>query len=90
MATFYKGTQLWSVDFRYDGRARHWVTALPAGTRDAHTRFARRLADLYGGHATLVDVRPASPEEETQFIRGTLPRNAYCPVLRARPRLPNG
>lgn len=84
----FRGTRLWAVAFRYDGRDRQWVTALPAGEDDARAVFEERLANLYGAHATLVEVRPASAEEETQFIRGTLPRNAYCPVARAKPRTP--
>lgn len=84
----FRATRLWAVAFRYDGRDRHWVTALSAGTADARAVFEERLADLYGRHATLVEVRPATADEETQFIHGTLPRNAYCPVARARPRTP--
>jgi hypothetical protein len=82
----FRATRLWAVAFHYDGRPRNWVTPLPADTPDARAVFEARLADLYGRHATLVEVRPATPEEETQFIRGTLPRNAYCPEARAKPR----
>jgi hypothetical protein len=70
------------VDFHHDGRARRWVTALPAQVEDGRAAFAAKLADLYGRHAHLVDARPATAEEEAQYVAGTLPRNVYCPVLR--------
>lgn len=88
MATFYRSTRLWAVEFQYDGRTRHWVTALPSQEEDAQLIFRQRLANLYGSHARLIDVRLATPDEESQFIAGTLPRNVYCPVLRAQPRKP--
>ena len=82
MATFYKSTRLWTVDFHYEGRPRRWVTALPSDVEDGRAVFAQRLADLYGKHATLLEVRLATAEEESQFIAGTLPKNVFCPVLR--------
>jgi hypothetical protein len=40
------------------------------------------LADLYGTRARLQVVRAATAEEETQYIRGDLPRNIFCPTGR--------
>jgi len=85
MATFYRSTRLWTVDFQYDGRSRRWVVALPATTDDGRAVFAGRLAELYGARARLLEARLSTPEEELQFIAGTLPRNVYCPVLRHAP-----
>lgn len=82
VATFYKSTRLWTVDFHYEGSPRRWVTALPSGVEDGRAVFAARLADLYGSRATLLEARLATAEEESQYIAGTLPRNIYCPVLR--------
>ena len=85
MADFYKTSKVWVVDFTYDGHPRRWLKALPAGT-DAATAIANLLRDLYGARSRLVTLRPASPDEETQYIRGDLPRNMLCPTGR-RPDL---
>lgn len=82
MAALFKRTQVWVVEFRYDGRARRWFKALPQGT-DAPAAMRALLLDLYGAHATLAQVRPATPEEELDYIRGNLPRNMLCPTGRA-------
>jgi hypothetical protein len=78
---FYKRSEVWVVDFTYDGRPRRWLKALPAGS-DARARVQAIVADLYGARARIVQVRPASAEEETQYIRGELPKNLYCPTGR--------
>ncbi len=78
MATFFKHSQVWVVDFRYEGRPRRWLTALPAGT-DGPAVMQARLADLYGRRVTVESVRPATPGEDAAYVRGDLPRNAYCP-----------
>lgn len=90
MATFFKRSEVWVVDFFHDGRARRWFTALPVGT-DGQAGMQARLQDLYGGRATQVVARPATPQEELAYVRGDLPRNAYCPSGKAplgEPRLP--
>lgn len=83
---FYRSTALWVVDFTYDGHPRRWLKALPAGT-DARSRMEAIVKDLYGSRGHMVEVRPATRDEETQYIRGDLPRNLYCPTGRsASPR----
>lgn len=85
MATFYKTSRVWVLDFTYDGHPRKWVKAVREG-EDARAGFEAQLLDLYEGRARVVDVRPASPEEETQYLRGTLPGNVLCPTGRGTPR----
>jgi hypothetical protein len=82
MAQFFRTSKVWVVDFTYDGHPRHWLKALPHAA-DAHAELSSQLADLYGGRARLTAVRLATPEEETQYIRGELPANAICPTGRA-------
>jgi hypothetical protein len=40
------------------------------------------LAALYGDSARLVAVRPATEDEETQYLRGEEPKNVLCPTGR--------
>lgn len=86
MATFFRSSRVWAVEFTYDGRTRHWLQALPEGS-DAVATMQERLRDLYGAHATLVAVRPATPQEEMDYGRGDLPANPLCPTGRS-PRTP--
>lgn len=91
MAQLFRRTQVWVVEFHHDGRARRWFKALPQGT-DAPSEMARVLRELYGAHATLQAVRPATPQEELDYVRGNLPRNVLCPTGRAprgTPRSPS-
>ena len=81
MATFFKSSTTWVIDFRYDGRARRWFKAYPADD-DAAADAAARLAALYGDRATLVAVRPATDAEERAYLRGEQPVNVYCPTGR--------
>lgn len=81
MAEFFKTSTVWVIDFHYDGRPRRWFRAYRAGD-DVPALVRRQLADLYAERARLVEVRPASEEEELQYLRGEEPRNAYCPTLR--------
>ncbi len=81
MAEFFRTSTLWVIDFRHDGRPRRWFKAFAADT-DAHAAAAAWLADLYEGHAQIVSVRPATDEEERQYLRGEEPRNVYCPTGR--------
>ncbi len=78
MATFFKRSEVWVVDFHYDGRARRWLTALPAGS-DGPALMRERLHALYGDRAVLAGVRPATPQDDDAYVRGDLPRNACCP-----------
>lgn len=84
VAEFYKTSKVWVVDFTYDGHPRRWLKALPDGT-DAAAEMATLLRDLYADRCRIVSVRAATPEEETQYIRGDLPRNIICPTGRRAP-----
>ncbi|HWI82016.1 hypothetical protein [Ramlibacter sp.] len=85
MAQFFRTSKVWVVEFAYDGHPRRWLKALPQSA-DARAEIEAQLGDLYGGRAKVVAVRPASPEEELQYIRGDLPLNVMCPTGRAPPR----
>jgi hypothetical protein len=78
---FYKSSQLWVVDFTYDGHPRRWLKVLRAGT-DARARMEAIVSELYGRRGRIADVRLATADEETQYIRGELPKNLYCPTGR--------
>jgi hypothetical protein len=69
------------VDFRYDGRPRRWFKALDASA-DAPALVRQELHALYGNRAQLVEVRPATADEEGQYLRGDVPVNVYCPTGR--------
>jgi hypothetical protein len=84
VAQFYKSSKVWVVDFTYDGHPRRWLKALPAGA-DAAAEMGTLLQDLYGARGHLVAVRAATADEETQYIRGDLPRNIFCPTGRRPP-----
>lgn len=79
MATFLRNSQVWAVEYQYDGRTRHWLRALPRGA-DAGSAMTDLLRELCGDHARLVTVRPATDQEDEDFRRGHLPRNAHCPT----------
>jgi hypothetical protein len=78
---FYRSSQIWVVEFTYDGRPRRWLKALRQGT-DAPSAMRALLTELYGPHAKLAEVRPAHPEEEMDYVHGNLPHNAFCPSAR--------
>jgi hypothetical protein len=84
LAEFFKTSRVWVVDFLHDGRPRRWFKAL-AAPADVSSLMADTLRDLYGEHARLVAVRPASEEEELQYLRGEEPVNVYCPTGRPDP-----
>jgi hypothetical protein len=87
MAQFFRTSKVWVVDFTYDGHPRRWLKALPQSA-DAQAQVASQLADLYGSRASVVAVRPATPEEEMQYVRGELPKNMICPTGRGPLRRP--
>ncbi len=92
MATFFRSSTVWVIDFHYEGRPRRWLKALPE-VCDAWHEAQAMLQDLYGDHARLAGVRRATPEEDRDYLRGNLPRNAYCPTGKAplsEPRPPGG
>lgn len=82
MADLLRSNQVWAVEYQYDGRTRHWLKALPLGA-DAAATVRALLHDLYGPHARLVSVRPATDLEDEDYRRGRTPRNAYCPTGKA-------
>ena len=69
------------VDFHYDGRPRRWLRAFDTAV-DVEAKMTDDLRNLYGGHAKLVQVRHATPDEDEQYLRGDLPSNAICPTGR--------
>ena len=72
MAQFFRTSTIWVVEFTFDGRPRRWLKALPQGA-DARSELQAQVAELYGRRARVTTVRPASVEEETQYIRGERP-----------------
>ncbi|MBU1360902.1 MAG: hypothetical protein KKC79_09380 [Gammaproteobacteria bacterium] len=81
MAEFFKTSQVWVVDFRYDGRARRWFKSFRTDD-DVPASMTATLRDLYGDRARLVAVRRATQDEELQYVRGALPKNMHCPTGR--------
>jgi hypothetical protein len=81
MTAFFKPSTTWVVDFRHDGHPRRWFKVFGPGV-DVRGQVAAQLRDLYGDRARLVEVRPASEEEETQYLRGEEPKNVLCPTGR--------
>lgn len=82
MARLFRNSQVWAVEYQYDGRTRHWLKALPREA-DAELTMRDLLKDLYGDRARLIQVRPATDLEDEDFRRGRLPQNAYCPTGKA-------
>jgi hypothetical protein len=81
MPGFLKPSCTWVVDFRYQGHARRWFR-VAAPDADLRGPVQRELAELYGAQAQLVEVRPATQDEETQYLRGEEPKNLICPTGR--------
>jgi hypothetical protein len=71
----------WVVDFRYQGHARRWFK-VAAPDVDMAAVMQRELTALHGAQAALVEVRHATPDEETQYLRGEEPKNLICPTGR--------
>lgn len=82
MATFFKSSKVWVIDFTYEGRPRKWFKALPEGS-DARREMEALVQDLYGKRGQVVEVRPATAQEETDYIQGNLPKNMLCPTGRS-------
>jgi hypothetical protein len=83
VSDFFKTSTTWVVDFRYDGRPRRWFKAFGPNV-DVHAKTSTLLQDLYGERARLVEVRRATPEEESQYLRGEETKNVLCPTGRRR------
>ena len=84
MSEFFKTSTTWVVDFRYDGRPRRWIKAFKPDD-DVNNEMTSLLQALYGTRAKLVEVRRATEDEETQYLRGTEPKNVMCPTGRRGP-----
>ena len=84
MSGYFKTSTTWVVDFRYEGRPRRWFKICGPGV-DAQARMTTLLHDLYGDRAQWIEVRPATADEETQYLRGEEPKNALCPTGRHQP-----
>ena len=84
MATFFKSSRLWVIEFTYDGRPRRWIKPMREG-QDGHAILQAELADLYGARARVMHIRLATHEEETQYIHGDSPKNVLCPTGRRGP-----
>jgi hypothetical protein len=84
VSDFFRTSTTWVVDFRYDGRARRWFKACGPGV-DVRETMSALLRDLYGERARLVEVRKATPEEETRYLRGEETKNVFCPTGRRLP-----
>lgn len=87
MAEFFRHSRVWVLDFQYDGHPRRWLRALPEGC-DAAAHWAAELQALYGGRARLLQVRPASDDEDRQYGRGEGARLAACPTAAGTPLQP--
>ena len=81
MSEFFKTSTTWVVDFRYEGRARRWFKAFGPGD-DVSKEMTHLLQALYGERAQLSEVRKATEDEETQYLRGEEPKNILCPTGR--------
>jgi hypothetical protein len=81
---FFRTSTTWVVDFRYEGRSRRWFKAFGPGV-DVRARMESELLQLYGNRAQVVEVRPATDEEEAQYLRGEEPKNTFCPTGRCAP-----
>jgi hypothetical protein len=82
MIQLFKSSTVWVIDYRYEGRPRRWFRAYPAGA-EARLLAQAELADLFGRQAQIVDVRPATDEEERQYVRADVPGNVLCPTGRS-------
>lgn len=81
MAPFFKNRRLWVVEYYWRGRPRRWYKALPEGA-DGQSLLAAELADVHGPQARVASIRLATAPEETDYLRGTAPRNILCPTGR--------
>lgn len=82
MTEFFRRSTTWAVEYRYDGRFRCIFKVMPEGS-DVRTFMVAELAELYGSHAELGEIRLATEEEERAYLKGENQRNALCPTGRA-------
>jgi hypothetical protein len=81
MATFFKPSSLWVIDYRFDGRDRRWYKSFRSDV-DTKAEAQDQLADLHGNRARLTEVRRATDNEERQYVRGEQPKTNFCPTGR--------
>jgi hypothetical protein len=79
--TRFRASTTWVIDFRHDGHPRRWFRTFGRDV-DVPERIAAELAELHGDRARLVEVRPATAAEESQYLRGEEPKNVLCPTGR--------
>lgn len=79
MADFFRTSTVWVVDFSYDGRARRLYRAFPLGT-DVLSVMRQELLELHGDRAQMHAARQATDAEDLQYVRGELPKKAWCPT----------
>lgn len=75
----FRRSRTWVIDYLHRGRARRRFQILEAGA-DAERFALDDLRERYADEARLVSVRPATPDEERDYLRGEEPRNVYCPT----------
>jgi len=75
---FFRTSTTWVVDFRYEGHPRRWFKVMAPGL-DVRTLMVTELRQLYGDRAQVVEVRPATEEEEAHYLRGEEPKISFCP-----------
>lgn len=78
---FYRNSTTWVIDFLYEGRPRRWFKVFDEGL-DPTQQVQEELRALYGDRAQWAGARVATPDEESQFLRGEEAKNAYCPTDR--------
>ncbi len=78
---FFKSTALWVIDYHYEGRPRRLFKPY-AVQADVPALAADELQQLFGSKARLEAARPATDEEERQWLRDEQPRNVLCPTGR--------
>lgn len=78
---FYRNSNTWVIDFRYEGQPRRWFKVLGQGL-DPTRQVQEGLRALYGSWVQGVGVRAATAEEEAQFLRGEVVKNVLCPTGR--------
>ena len=82
MSEFFKTSTTWVVDFRYEGLARRWFKAFGPGD-DVSKDVTHLLQAVYGDRAQFIEVRKATEDEETRYLRGEEPKNR--PAASVRP-----
>lgn len=78
---FYRNSNTWVIDFRFEGRPRRWFKVFGQGL-DPTQQVQEELRALYGNRVQGVGVRAATAEEESRFLRGKEVKNVYCPTGR--------